>query len=216
MQLATQISTSDLSEDAKQSNIDNLFSMLEAGLSLNKDFAGLGLDTAFTPSSESSGLLNQLSSGTSSAALAENGDNTPGNSSALTGNELGQPNLNPNVTNTLSGTISTTAADKLKEAYNIDPTLLFGTDTIMQAILAYGKSGLQQAGAYLDSATASRYAQIDWDAVSKKFKEGIANNTIYQVPVRDPNYGVLLDPAFAEFDSPYIYYDPDNVLGLRV
>jgi hypothetical protein len=196
-----------LASDApnKEALLTNAYQLLNDGIKLTDFTAGLGLDKMGklgetpegTTSAEGKGLLNNSG--------GSGGTQSSGTVSALTNEPLGPSKLRPELFNTLSGTISATAAETLKNAYQIDPRFIinpFDPDIV----------GFQYEGT-MSIPGATRPSKLGRDKM-KALKDGIANGTIAKIPVRDPNYGVLLDPSFAEFDQPDLYYDPNNTLGL--
>lgn len=211
MQLATQISTSDLPADAKQGNINNLFKMLDMGLSMNNSFAGLGLDKAFTSSGEQTGsgsILKQLSGGqidpSQAPAPSESAPQAAANSSGtvrstITGMPLGESKGNSSVFYTIGGPIPKGAADAIKKIYGdaIDPRFIITEDQIYE--LAYTS---QHQGP-----NAPLYTKLGMDKV-QLIRQG------QRLQLRDPKYGVAYDKALEPFSNGVAYYDPQNLSGL--
>lgn len=235
MQLMTQISTSsDLTEDAKQKNMDNLFSMLDMGLSLNNSFSGLGLDQMFTstngPTGGGSGgsggsgggsILNQLSGGqiNSSGSLSGNTGKiaVPEDAkSAITGRVLGATATGEGF-NTIGGTIPKPVADSIEQAYGVNPKYVAMEEQILDMIIQ------EVSPASTASMTPQEKLQI-WGTKAKqvyreKVQPLIDSGKVKAYSMRDAKTEFPLSRTFWDYamnmnSNGVILYDPDNALGL--
>jgi hypothetical protein len=228
MQLITQVSTSDLPEDSKQKNVDNLISMLEMGLSLNNSFAGMGLDQAFTPSGGSSpstatggGILNQLSGGQINPSGSLSGNTgkitVPEDAkSAITGQKLGATATGEGF-NTIGGTIPKPVADSIEQAYGVNPKYVALEEQILDMII-------KEVSPYSTaSMTLQEKLQIWGTKAEQVYREKVQplidSGKVKAYSMRDAKTAFPLSRTFWDYamnmnSNGMILYDPDNALGL--